>query len=260
MFNHANGVLNPAKTAEAQVAQDPDGTWKLIMSAGQAGSYRLAQLDDYRGIKRRKLPWMPPLLMSLEAKISRKAVPGTWGFGLWNDPFSAGLGFGGGLRRLPALPNAAWFFFASPENHLSLRDDLPASGALAAGFRAPHWPWPLLGLAALAFPLLLLPQTAAVLRPRAAQIVQQDAKNLALDTTRWHRYDLEWRIDRVSYWLDGSPVHQSPLSAQGPLAVVIWLDNQFAALPPSGGLRMGSLANSEPIELKIKNFRIEQIE
>ena len=53
------------------------------------------------------------------AHASSNSIPGTWGFGLWNDPFGLSLGFGGNPFRLPALPNAVWFFGASKESYLS---------------------------------------------------------------------------------------------------------------------------------------------
>ena len=94
--------------------------------------------------------------ISLQARASHQEIPGTWGFGLWNDPFGMKLGFGG-KHLLPALPNAAWFFFASPPNHLSLRNDLPANGALAATFRSPPIPAWVFTPTILTLPLLLIP-------------------------------------------------------------------------------------------------------
>jgi hypothetical protein len=256
MFEHSESRLEAVHTPGERVEALENDAWQLTMSAGQTGVYRLAQLDDYRGLSRRELPWRAPLKLSLEAKISSPLVLGTWGFGLWNDPFSAGLGFGGGVRKLPALPNTAWFFFASPENHLSLRDDLAAHGALAAVFRSPVWPWPLLSLSALAFPLLIWRPTARVFRRLAARVVEQDATQLTLDTTVWHRYDLEWNLSRVIFYIDGQPVGTAR-APRGPLGLVLWIDNQFAALPPGGGLRQGSLATPFPVQLDIRNFGIE---
>ena len=60
--------------------------------------------------------------LSLSARVSSDSIPGTWGFGLWNHPFGLSIGFGGSPWRLPALPNAVWFFGASEENYLSFRD------------------------------------------------------------------------------------------------------------------------------------------
>ena len=137
--------LIPIHTRAAQVHALAPGAWRLEIPAGAAGRYRLAQVDDYHRLRRRDFPWRPPLRLSLRARASAPDLPGTWGFGLWNDPFSLSMGLGGAAQRFPALPNAAWFFFASPPNYLSFRDDLPAQGFLAATFQAPAIPAPLLG-------------------------------------------------------------------------------------------------------------------
>ena len=115
-------------------------TWHLKIPAGPGESYRLAQLDDDDNLRRQHFLWSPPLHLKLRARTSSSEIPGTWGFGLWNDPFSLSLGIGGGTRRLPTLPNAAWFFFASPQNYLSFRSDKPAQGFLAQTFQSPKIP------------------------------------------------------------------------------------------------------------------------
>ncbi len=100
--------------------------WLLSLPADPLPRYRLAELNDYSGRPRHRFPWHPPLILSLEARVSDPDLPGTWGFGLWNHPFGAAIGFGGTFL-LPALPNAIWFFYASPENWLSFcGDHLPS--------------------------------------------------------------------------------------------------------------------------------------
>src|SRR5512132_1133298 len=93
--------------------------YRLSIPAGKADRYRLAQLDDYAQLPRSRFPLHPPIHLSLSARTSSTSIPGTWGFGLWNDPFGLSLGFGGNPFRLPALPNAVWFFGASEESYLS---------------------------------------------------------------------------------------------------------------------------------------------
>jgi hypothetical protein len=131
--------LKERLAAGGSVNQTESSSWRLEIPAGPGGRYRLAQLDDYHDLPRRALLWRPPLRLSLKARASSEDIPGTWGFGLWNDPFGFAFLKGGGVR-LPVAPNAAWFFFASPPNYLSLRDDLPAQGGLAATFRSRRWP------------------------------------------------------------------------------------------------------------------------
>ncbi len=128
--------LKQSVTPGARVEMSAEAGWRLSIPAGPGGRYRLAELDDYRGLRRRSFPWNPPYQLSLRARASAGLIPGTWGFGVWNDPFGMGILSQAGGMRLPVLPNAAWFFFASPPNSLSLRDDLPAQGALAATYRS----------------------------------------------------------------------------------------------------------------------------
>lgn len=237
-------ALQPATTPGAKVRRTPDGHVVLQLPPGPPGRYRLAQLDDYRGHARARFPWQPPLTLAVRARASHKTIPGTWGFGLWNDPLSLSLGFGG-ERRLPALPNAVWFFFASLENHLALRDDLPGNGALAATFRSPALPAWLLAPGALALPLLFFRPAARRLRRAAAQLVGQDAAALDLDPTQWHDYAFDWQADHAAFRVDGQTVFQTPVSPRGRLGLVIWLDNQFAAWKPDGRLAWGVLGWEE---------------
>jgi hypothetical protein len=235
-------VLTPRHTPGARATPLPSGGWRLEIPAGPAGSYRLAQLDDYANLPRRSFPWQAPYNLSLRARASEASLPGTWGFGLWNDPFTLSLGFGG-ERRVPALPNTAWFFFASAPNYLSLRDDLPAQGRLAATFQSPRWPTALLAPAALALPLLALPPVARLMRRLGRRVVRQDAAALQADPTEWHTYRLEWGQSSVTFWVDGNLVLETGVAPLGPLGLVIWVDNQYAAWPPSGRLSYGTLEN-----------------
>jgi hypothetical protein len=244
-------TLAPRFTSGARVTRPSPDLWRLEIPAGPAGRYRLAQLDDYASRPRSRLPWRPPFTLALRARASAASLPGTWGFGLWNDPFGFSLGYGGN-QRLPALPNTAWFFYASPENYLSLRDDLPANGSLAAAFRSPHWPaWRYL-LAALLLPLLALPPLVRLARRLGRRYVQQDAAALALDPADWHTYRLDWDANQVTFTLDGQAKLQTSVAPRQPLGLVLWIDNQYAALPPNGRLAYGTLSNPEPAWIEIE--------
>lgn len=248
-------VLTPRHTPGSQVMRLPTGGWRLEVPAGPAGHYRLAQLDDYADLPRRAFPWNAPFNLSLRARAAQADMAGTWGFGLWNDPFALALGFGGG-RRVPALPNAAWFFFASEPNYLSLRDDLPAQGGLAATFKSPRWPAAVLAMGALALPLLVLPPMRRIMRRLGRRVVRQDAVTLAGDPCEWHTYQLEWGQSHVTFWVGGDPVLETSVAPPGPLGVVIWVDNQYAAWPPSGRLSFGTLANDLPAWIEIEEIAI----
>lgn len=230
--------------------------WLLRLPAGTAGFYRVAQIDDYRYLPRHRFRWQPPVTLSLTAQVSATDLPGTWGFGFWNDPFSFSFGAKGSARRLPVLPNAAWFFYASPENCLSLRDDLPANGLLAAVFRSPLMPSILLAPALIGLPLLAVPASARWLRRLGRLVIQQDAKQVDVPVTQAHRYRLEWLAERVRFFVDGALLFETPLTPRGRLGLVIWIDNQYAAFTPQGNLRFGTLPN-EPAQMQISQIRIQ---
>jgi hypothetical protein len=189
--------------------------------------------------------------------VSSAEIAGTWGFGFWNDPFNLSLGLGGSVRRFPALPNTAWFFYASPPNYLSLRDDQPAQGFLAATFRSPLLPAPLLALGAPFLPLLGWPWAARRLRPLGRRFVQQDAAQLSINPMDWHSYVLEWQKQRVLFQVDDQVIFETPVSPRGRLGLVLWIDNQYAAFNPQGGLRFGRLPTLEPAWLELDNLRVD---
>ena len=231
-------------------SQEESSGYRLWLPTGPAEKYRLAQLDDYANTPRRQFPLQAPLSLRLSARTSSASIPGTWGFGFWNYPFGMSLGFGGTGWRLPTLPNAIWFFGASPENYLSFRDDKPAHGFLAQVFRSPAFhPWLIpAGLA--------LPFSRKWTRRLLAKVIGEDGSSLGVDTTQWHSYSLHWRADRVSFVVDGLPVLESSVSPEPPLGLVIWIDNQYAAFTPDGKIGFGALANSEPAWLEVKDIEL----
>src|SRR6266540_5344853 len=149
--------LVPRHTKDARVEEISRDSAHYLLSIplGKADQYRLAQLDDYTQLSRSRFPLQFPLGISLSARTSSDSISGTWGFGLWNDPFGLSLGFGGNPLRMPTLPNAAWFFGASKESYLSFRNprastapptnggsaqrEIAANGFLAQTFRSPRF-------------------------------------------------------------------------------------------------------------------------
>jgi hypothetical protein len=294
----------------------------LSIPAGKADQYRLAQLDDYAQLQRKDFPHPTPYSLSISARTSSDSIPGTWGFGFWNDPFGMSLGFGGSPFRLPALPNAAWFFGASEENYLSFKTpraersegrsrldeaQIPYENrASSTGFaHRPGWPVPGTnaqpsaqgGMAANGFlaqtfrspkfhPLLIpagltLPFSRKTTRRLLGKVIGEDGLQLwspaardriqghtltgtrapglqKVDPTQWHRYQLDWREKRVSFEVDDAIVFETAVSPHGPLGLVIWIDNQYAAFTPEGNIGSGVLENPEPAWLEIKDVDISQ--
>jgi hypothetical protein len=247
--------LRPSQTSQAVVTPLGEQAWRLVIPAGPSGHYRLAQLDDYGSLPRRKFYWQPPFHLKVKARTSHETIPGTWGFGLWNDPFGMAIMSGAEVLRLPALPNTIWFFFASQKNYLSLRDDIPASGPLAATFQSPRIPGLLLGLAVPLAPLLAFRPGVRWLRSLARKVVHQDAVSLAeLKQTDWHTYEFEWRAQEAVFWLDGVQILQTYIVPKGPLGLVLWIDNQYAALAPSGRVGFGTEPNPETAWIELADL------
>jgi hypothetical protein len=239
-----------ARTTEGAAVEKKEGGWKLKIPAGDASSYRFAQIDDYFGLGRRQFLHRSGSL-SLRARVSGNSLPGTWGFGFWNDPFGASLGFGGNRFQLPALPNTIWFFHASGENHLSFQDDKPASGFIAQVFRAPGFHLALFP-AGLAFPI-----SRKTTRTLLGNIIAEDAHALSQDVTQWHHYRLKWNEAQSAFWVDDALVFESPVSPNAQMGLVIWIDNQYASFTPDGKVASGLLESSEAW-LEIKDLDIKK--
>ena len=256
-----------SRTTEGASIDKTQKGYVLKIPAGDSSAYRFAQIDDYFGLARKKFPHHSLTLrhgsvqaLSLRARTSAFPLAGTWGFGLWNDPFGMSLGFGGNKFRLPTLPNAVWFFGASNENYLSFSDGFdtasptqrakPANGFIAQSFRSPKF-HPLLIPAGAVFPF-----SRKQTRKLMGRVIMESASLLAhsqeqavglhnIDPTEWHKYQLEWSPKRVVWKVDDVEVFESSVSPNPPLGLVIWIDNQFASFTPDGKLSFGVLAGDE---------------
>jgi hypothetical protein len=248
--------LHISRSPYARVDALGENFWRLEIASDPRPAYRLAQLDDHTQLARSDFHWKPPLTLSLQARVSSQDLPGTWGFGFWNDPFSFLLGGDRKHLRFPTLPDAAWFFHASPQNYLSFRDDLPACGFLAATFSSQKVPPALLALASPALSLTLLRQTAQIVRRVLRSKVNQAAASIELDVTEWHTYSLKWENGLVIYRRDEIELLRTDVVPHSPLSLVIWIDNQFAALPPAGRLSYGTLPNPESAWMEVRQIKL----
>lgn len=239
--------FNTRQTPGATVQTTANG-YRLNIPDGDDRNYRVAQLDDYAKSTRKDFPQRPSLSLSLRARASADSIPGTWGFGLWNDPFGLSIGFGGHPFRLPALPNAIWFFHASEENYLSFSDK-PGNGFLAQAFRSPVFPLlPLLRLGA------IFPFSRKKARRIMSEIVEEGGARLEMDVTEWHGYRFEWSPKRSAFWVDDTLVLKTSVSPHPPLGLVAWIDNQYASFTPEGKIGFGVLENTEPAWLEIEEL------
>ncbi|HEY7350840.1 MAG TPA: hypothetical protein VH599_21195 [Ktedonobacterales bacterium] len=233
---------------------------RLSFDQATEGRYTDAQIDDYARLKRASYPWHPPLRMEARARAShpaahpngtggRFALVGTAGFGFWNLPFST-------RGQVLRLPDAVWFFYASPPSQMRLVPGNPGWGWKAQIVHAQR-----VGALAAGLPTLAAVAWARVSGDQApaAQWVQRlsGARESVLDTdlTTWHDYRLEWRREEARFWVDGSLVFTAPNPPRGPLGFVAWIDNQYAIATPRGALHFGTL-NAGPQWLEIDSLTI----
>lgn len=234
--------LIPRFTPHSSVERLEKG-WRLEIPSGKSGAYRLAQLDDYVRLPRSNFLHVPPLTITLTSRASAADLPGTWGFGFWNDPLSFSLGLGRSAGRLPVLPNTAWFFHASHQNWLSLHDGLPGNGFFAGTFRSPlNPPWQLALITPLV-PLMAIRSISRLIRKWVCQTIHQDAAALHVDVTERHRYSLQWLRESCLFKIDGKTILETSSSPLPPLGLVLWIDNQYAAWTQEGRVRFGTLDN-----------------
>ena len=238
------------------VSSSMEGSYTLTIPPLPNGKYGLAQVDDYMHLPRSKFPHRPPLRLDIEASVSNADLPGTWGFGFWNDPFSFGFGGGGMVRALPVLPNAAWFFYGSQANHLSLRDDQPGAGFQVKTFQAPKVPAIFSLFALPVLPFLLWPTFTRKFRKLARTLVKEDASPITVPVDTWHTYSLEWMESRVIFSVDKKVKLETEVSPQGPLGLVIWIDNQYFRLDSGGKVGFGFLKVVQGGWLQVRNLAL----
>lgn len=233
---------------------------RLEIPSGKAGVYRIAQQDDYSRLPRNSFLHQPPVSLTLQARVSADHLTGTWGFGFWNDPFALGIGVKGSGIRLPALPQAAWFFYGSPCNDLSFNSASSANGLMASVFSSVNIPSFLLPLALPGLIFLPVKPAARLIRRAASHLIHDTIKQMDFGVTDWHSYQVDWLPGSVQFQIDGTTIFCSPFSPRPPLGLVIWIDNQYAAFSANGSVHFGTEANIEPAWLEIKDMGINKID
>jgi hypothetical protein len=213
--------------------------------------YADAQLDDTHDLPRHRFYWTPPLRLTVRARVDPAAAAGTWGFGLWNDPFAVSIGIRGAGRRLPCGPRALWFFYASPPNAFGFTAG-PRSGWRAMAIDAPEIPAIVLTPAAIA--AAVLAQVPLVRRPVmrfALSRVTAAEASLTSAPDEVHDYELVWERSHATFAVDGSVVLHAVRPPTAPLGFVAWIDNQYAVATPEDGLRFGTLPTTRAQSLDI---------
>lgn len=238
-----------------------DSALRMEVNSSTQGQYTDAQIDDYGRLARSQFPWRPPLRMDIEARSSLPAATahssvtdsmlrGTAGFGFWNYPFSV-------RGDILMLPEAVWFFYASPPSNMALVPGLPGWGWKAQVVHSMR-----AGALLSTLPMALSTSLALLTgenRPAARWMQRLTGAHEAMlnvDMTTWHSYSLIWREHEATFLVDGQEVLRAPNPPARPLGFVAWLDNQFAIATPRGNLRFGTV-NSGPQWFEITRLKIE---
>lgn len=221
---------------------------RMGFEKAEQGTYTDAQIDDYGQLARAQFPWRPPLRMEVQARSSlpaatptasqaRDFLHGTAGFGFWNYPFSV-------RGDLLMLPEAVWFFYASPPSQMALVPNIPGWGWKAQIVHSMR-PGALLS----ALPMALSTSFALLTgetRPAARWMQRLTGAHEALldvNLTTWQTYALEWRTHEALFFVNDQEVLRAPNPPTRPLGFVAWLDNQFAIATPRGVLRFGTVSS-----------------
>jgi hypothetical protein len=221
-----NRYVLPGSTIEHTGA-----AWRFVNEPSQEHRYTDSQIDDYQGLRRRDFRWKPPLTLTVRARFSHPAgdLIGTAGFGFWNDPF---LMTG---ARMPALPRAIWFFYASPHSDMNLDLNTPGQGWKAATIDAIRLPFFLLApTAPIAIPLMNIRPLYRALWPVGQRAIGVSEALIDAPMAGWHTYQIEWGERRACFTVDGAAILDCDTSPRGPLGFVMWIDNQAMAITPWG--------------------------
>lgn len=249
--------LRPYLLGEGALRAVTEGSFQLALPPIERG-YADAQVDDYQGLARSDFSWSPPLQLSLRARASHPAPAGTLGFGFWNDPFSLALGGSGGARRLPAAPQALWYFYGSEPTDFSFGDGTGV-GWRAACIRSPRLPaWVLAPGAAAAFALAAVPGVRIPVVRLIKRSIGGAEVPLEAALDQWHLYQIRWTADQVRFEVDRHLILSSSVVPRPPLGFVAWIDNQYAVLSARRGIRFGTLPTHEPAWLEIAELQIER--
>lgn len=241
-----------------------ESSLRLSFAAAQRGHYTDAQIDDYGNLRRSKFPWEPPVRLEVRARSSLPAATpanssgaanflrGTAGFGFWNYPFSV-------RGDILMLPEAVWFFYASPPSNMALVPAMPGYGwkAQVVHSMRPAAFFSALPLATATILGRISGETRSAARWMQRVTGAQEAM-LDADMMAWHTYALDWFPDAAVFRVDGELVLRAPGPPRRPLGFVAWLDNQFAIVTPRGDFHFGTL-NCGPQWMELDSVKIEAL-
>lgn len=232
----------------ASWVEEKDGA-QMIVSDAPADSLSVAQFDDYVNRPRSRYLWLPPLRLKTRIRASHPSgeLLGTAGIGFWNNMMPL---WG---TRLEVNPNWIWFYYASPQSTISLTSG-PTSGWKASVVHGGKG-----GGASMALGdrLMKLPGIGKFMS--GVRFPASEAALDRIDFTSWHDLQIDWMPDWIAFSVDGAEVLRAQVAVRVPLAFVTWLDNNYAALDPSGAFDIGNLAVAQRQVLELAYVDIQSL-
>lgn len=237
--------------------QSQGSVWQLTLPARPTSDiYHDAQLSDYDP-QQRDFVAQPPLRLTLTAHSPTPArqLVGTAGFGFWNHAIAPDAR---GIR----VPQALWFFFGAPPNHMALSREAPPHGWKAATFNAQQMLfYALLPLAPIAIPLMNIPPVYNACWRIGQRAIGVAEAPLALDSlNERHTYTLDWLPNEAIFRVDDVIMLRSTYAIpQQPLGFIAWMDNQYAIVSPKGRFGWGVSPVAQEQALVLEDIQIERL-
>ncbi len=225
---------------------------QLSLPPASAAVYHNAQISDYDA-DARNFSNKAPLRLQVSAR-AQGPISGTAGFGFWNHAFLPG-------KRAFHLPQAIWFFFASPPNNIALAKGLPGNGWKAATIDTanPRF-YAMLPLAPLGFLLMRYkPFYNALWSLGQGTIKVNEALLDPALLDDFHNYRIDWLPDSAIFAVDDTVVLQAKQPASTPLGFIAWIDNQYAIVTPQGQFGRGLLNIPQTQSLTLRELQITSL-
>jgi hypothetical protein len=224
-------ALTPYCKGVGQITPIANNGVRLSLAGATQSAYSDSQLDDFHGRPRRDFRWQPPVTLAVRARFSHPValLRGTAGFGWWNNPFTADR-----AMLTSASPRSLWFFFAGAPANLALTGKWAGQGWFAQSLNVPSLAHFAGALGAL---WLRFPRLKARMERTATRLTRAAEQPLPhMDMTAWHEYQIAWGSDHAVFSIDGAPILTALHPPTAPLALVLWMDNQWADIRGRSGI------------------------
>lgn len=235
----------------ADLAHTP-GVTQFVVDGALEGQLSDAEIDDHRTVTRQRLPWTPPLVLTVRARMSHPAgeMLGTAGFGFWNDPFDW-------VGNVQVPPNALWFFYASPKSDMAFVPGVPGHGWKAAMLNGGRADPVTMALGNFVFQLPGMSKLVFGLAQTRIHAHEQVLDDVAM--TDWHEYRIDWRKEDARFFVDGRQVACAPNPPTVPLGFVAWVDNNYAVMGPGRQFAFGRMAIPHRQWMELSYLAIEPL-